>query len=313
MRCFSFSLFLFLAWFPLCQAGEVHPFLKEILAGHPSVRDLTLRSDGKEAYFSSQSLYGEISAIMRLRKIDGQWKAPELAAFSGEEMDLEPFLSPDGLRLYFASNRPSEKTGDSRHFDIWVVERSGWDKPWSAPVNLGSPVNTPGNEFYPAVTREGHLYFTRDGPGSKGKDDIFVSRFHLGRYSEPESLPESINTDGYEFNAFVAPDDSYLLFTAYNREDGHGSGDLYISERAISGEWTPAKNLGTVINSSRMDYCPFVDMEGNLYFTSKRVDFPSAPYGVSTEAEWLEIVDQTENGQSRLYHLKDFVPAFLSR
>ena len=64
---------------------------------------------------------------------------------------------------------------------------------------------------------------------TKGKDDIFVSKWENGKYTEPVSLSDSINSDGYEFNAFIAPDESYIIFTAYQREDGFGSGDLYMS------------------------------------------------------------------------------------
>ncbi|MEX0324714.1 MAG: TolB family protein [Puniceicoccaceae bacterium] len=277
----------------------VEPFLEDYLQEHVAVRDLTIRSDGEELYFSSQSLFGELSAILSMvREEDGQWSEPQLAPFSGSYNDLEPFLSPDGLRLYFASNRPREGN-DGEDYDIWYVERESLAGDWSRPVNPGAPVNSGANEFYPAITEDGDYFFTSDREGSLGKDDIF--HWRTGGTDEPSALGTAVNSDGYEFNAFVAPDGSFLIYTAYNRPGGHGSGDLYISYRQEDGSWGASENLGPEINSSRMDYCPFVDAEGFLYFTSKRIAFPEAPFGIRSTKSLTDLTSQHANGQSRLY------------
>lgn len=288
---------------------EIKPFLHDLVQQHISVRDLTVRFDGNEAYLSSQSLYGELSAIIRISKVDGEWQSPELASFSGMYKDLEPFFSTDGLRLYFASNRPVPGEESDAHFDIWYVERDSYEDPWSDPVNLGPPVNTPGNEFYPAVTKNRDLYFTGDGEGTMGKDDIFFSPYKGGEYGDPESMGEAINSEGYEFNAYIDPEGTCLIFSGYEREDGFGSGDLYISRRGSDGTWSKAQNLGSKINSDRLDFCPFVDAEGNLYFTSKRIDFPDTPYTAKSIEEWLAMVRKSENGQSRLYRAAKWLKA----
>jgi hypothetical protein len=298
---------LLVASFGTALHGEiVEAFLPQLPGNPVAVRDLTIRHDGKELYLTSQSLFGEISAIMRMELEGDQWEQTGLASFSGNYKDLEPFLSPDGRRLYFASDRPR---GDSLEaapdYDIWYVERDGLEDAWGEPVNLGAPVNTDGNEFYPAVTSGGDLYFTSDRPGTKGKDDIFHAKKGEQGYADPVSLGEAINSEGYEFNAFVAPDGSYLIYTAYNRADGLGSGDLYISHRQADGGWSDAQNLGPEINSNRMDYCPFVDGAGTLYFTSKRIAFPEAPFGFETAEAVVETTSQHANGQSRLFRILD--------
>lgn len=108
--------------------------------------------------------------------------------------------------MYFSSNRPLEEgVGEVKDYDIWYVERLSIKSAWSAPVNMGYPINTESNEFYPSVSRLNNLYFTSDGPLSKGKDDIFVSKWRKGTYDLPVSLSDSINSDGIEFNAFIAP------------------------------------------------------------------------------------------------------------
>ncbi|MDO1502046.1 hypothetical protein Q2T40_18070 [Winogradskyella maritima] len=249
----------------------IQPVIPEILSKFKSIRDFTINGVEDEAYFTLQSPLNEISVIMKLSKSENGWSSPEMASFSGRYSDLEPFFSPDYLRLYFSSNRPvSKDSSNIKDFDIWYVERSSVMEEWSQPVNVGTPVNTKADEFYPAITLSKSLYFTaiteETGPG----DDIFVSTWNGNRYETPKQLSDSINTKGAEFNAYVSPDESYILFGGWRRPDGIGAGDIYISEKK-NGIWQKAKNLGIPLNSENTDYCPFVNTETNtLYFTSRR-------------------------------------------
>lgn len=267
--------------------------------GPVSVRDFTLSPDGNEAYFTLLSPLEDASAIVRITKSGNSWSAPALASFSKEHRNLEPYLSPDGLRLYFASNRPTSAEDTVQDFDLWYVERKHMGVQWSAPLNLGAPVNTVHNEFYPAVARSGNLYFTSDAPGHHGKDDILISRWQDRQYTEPVALDTTINSSGYEFNAYIAPDESFLIFSGYARHDGLGSGDLYISF-LNNGQWTQAKNLGPDINSKYMDYCPYLDLQsGTLYFTSKRSEITSGSH--PNLEDFLKEINRYANGTSRLY------------
>ncbi|MGE0560506.1 MAG: hypothetical protein AB7O47_01700 [Flavobacteriales bacterium] len=301
----STQLLFFFAFFNcvLVNAQTVSPAL-EVLSTYSNVRDLTLSANGLEAYVSVQSPLSEVSVIVQLQKNNGVWSSPTLVSFSGNYNDLEPFLAPNGLRLYFASNRPTSDTATTpKDFDIWYVERSETTKPWGEPINLGAPVNSSYNEFYPAISQHYNLYFTSDRTGSKGKDDIFYSAFEKNNYMEPVSLSDSINSAGYEFNAFVSPNESYLIFTGYNRTDGLGSGDLYISFKGENQTWSKAVSLGENINSKYMDYCPFVDEQAStLYFTSKRSTFNDS-YQFKTIEDVLQEINKSENGQSRIYQV----------
>ncbi len=297
---------LFVVQFVFAQEKhEVKPYLPEIVTQFPTVRDFTMSNSRSEAYFTTQSYSGDFSIIIEVKKENDQWTKPEVASFSGKYHDLEPFLSPDELTLFFASNRPIDKASDkTKDYDIWYVQRRNKNEDWSAPQNLGKPINTEGNEFYPAITSSRNLYFTSVRPDSKGKDDIFLSKWEGGAYSNPISLSDSINTTGYEFNAYVAPDESFLIFSGYNRKDGVGSGDLYISFQTEQRTWTKAVNLGAEINSDKMDYCPFVDLNTNtLFFTSKRSSLNGKPSEFSTILKFLDAMDKYENGLSRLYNV----------
>ncbi len=282
---------------------KVQHFLPDVVMQFPNVRDLSMSASGDEVYFTAQSRLEEVSVILSVKKENGNWSAPEIASFSGKYKDLEPFLSPDGLRLYFVSDRPlSTASNTPKDFDIWYVQRSSKRSVWSAPIRMKSPVNSEHNEFYPAVSENGTLYFTSDASTSTGKDDIFISKPKNGSYSTPVPLSNAINSEGYEFNAYIAPDESFLMFTGYGRKDGMGSGDLYISYKNTDGSWSKAKNLGGEINSKYMDYCPFVDLDtGTLYFTSKRSALNPPTSGFGTVRELADAVTIYENGASRIY------------
>lgn len=225
---------------------------------------MAISPDGNDMYYTVQTSRNILSTILHRTKTASGWSSPEVASFSGVFNDLEPAFSPDGKKLFFCSNRPlsGNKTKD---YDIWVMDRTGTG--WSDPRNLGSPVNTAANEFYPSIASNGNLYFTAEKDGAIGNEDIFVSTLENGQYKTPVPLDTAINSKLWEFNAFVAPDESYIIFTSYGRKDDAGGGDLYISVKE-NYKWLPARNL-TVINSAAIDYCPFV-FKGTLYFTSGR-------------------------------------------
>lgn len=303
MKTIFVVLLLFLSLGIFAQENTIEPFLPEIFSQFPNVRDIAISSEGDEIYFSVQSYQDEVSFIARIKKINNTWSEPEIENFSGKYFDIEPFLSPDGLKLYFVSNRPLKETEDkTKDFDIWYVERKNKNLNWSDPINIGAPINSEENEFYPSMSDNLNFYFTCDARGTKGKDDIFLSRWKDGKYTTPESLSDSINSEGYEFNAFVASDESYIIFTGYQREDGFGSGDLYISYKISDGDWTKAKNLGKDINSDKMDYCPFVNVTTKtLYFTSKRSSVNDPRNEFSTIQDFLNEMKKYENGLSRIY------------
>lgn len=299
-------IILLLPSFPnicLAQSNKVEPAL-EFLKDFDKIRDFTINSSTDEAYFTLQSPLEEICIIACIKKVGDQWGEPIIYSFTGQFRDLEPFLSPDGKRLYFASNRPTEESSpEPKDFDIWYVERQNAEDDWGEPVNLGVPVNSEHNEFYPAITNSGNLYITSDRPDSKGQDDIFFCSWLGERYDEPQSISDAINTGSYEFNAYVAPDESFLIFSGYNREDGYGSGDMYISYRNEQMEWMPAINMGEEINSKYMDYCPFVDIQNNtMYFTSRRSSINSEDK-IQSIGDFRKIIDIYENGNSRIYQV----------
>ncbi len=122
----------------------------------------------------------------------------------------------------------------------------------------------------------------------EGKDeDIVVSTWSGGQYQEPVSLPDEINSKGAEFNAYVDPEESFILYTAYNKPGNIGQGDLYISFRSIDCGWSNSKNLGDKTNKKGLTYCPYVSSDLKyFFFTSAR--WPQPPFTEKQNVESLK-------------------------
>ncbi|MDY8137442.1 hypothetical protein [Aquimarina sp. 2201CG5-10] len=298
------TLLLFLAFQMAIgqETSKVLPAFSEIISQFPTVRDFTISPNQDEAYFTIQGYMGDLSTIVKITKEGTTWSTPKVAPFSGQYSDLEAMFSPDGLKLFFVSKRPENTTSTKpKDHDIWYIQRVNTTSAWSTPINIGSPINTEGDEFYPSIAKNGNLYFTSTGQGTKGKDDIFISSLENGKYTTPKSLGNAINSVGYEYNAYIAPDESFLIFGGYKRKDGLGSGDLYISYHKDN-TWSEAKNLTKAVNSDKMDYCPYYDLKTKtLYFTSKRYNMPQGFEQPQDLKQLLKHMNSYENGLSRIY------------
>lgn len=275
-------------------------FSPNIISTDMNERDYTESPLGNTVMYSLVLPANSLSVIM-YQFYDGLfWSEPEVARFSGQYKDLEPSFSPDGSKLFFVSKRPVDNTFDEKDYDIWYIDIS--KNGWSNPINLGSPVNTGSDEYFPSVSATGNLYFTASYDDSFGKEDIYFSKFENGKYTTPVNLGESINTDLYEFNSFISPDESYLIFSSFGREDDIGGGDLYIAYRNEDGSWTKARNMGKQINSNRMDYCPFVSHdEKYFFFTSQRESYLFTNRKRKQYNEIIQLSNSIENGLGNIY------------
>ena len=265
-------------------------------------RDMAISPDGMEMFYTVYLQSSGFHTIIHLKKDKtGKWSSPAVAPFSGNYSDLEPAFSADGQKLFFCSNRPNGLS-TTKNFDIWVVERR--NGAWLQPSNLGPPINTGENEFFPSVAANGNLYFTAAYSKGPGKEDIYVSKWIDGKYSEPVALDSGVNSTLYEFNAFVTPDEKYIVFSSFGRKDDRGRGDLYISVKDENGTWRPARNL-TAINSERLDYCPFISFDRKtLFFTSERHSIPDAfPASRVTYEQLKRMFHQPQNGTGNIYQV----------
>jgi hypothetical protein len=254
---------------------------------------ITFTPDGRTAYFASSAGFFPITrqaTIYESHLVNGKWTAPTVAPFSGTHSDIDPFIAPNGQRVYFSSIRPVNgvTTGD---IDIWMVERTA--DGWGQPIHLGPEINSRDDELYASATANGTLYFA-SGPLSPqpGKHfDIYMAERAGNGFAPRQALGSGVNTtpvqgggpqDAWEFNPEVTADGKTLLFTSL-RPGGHGLGDIYVS-RLVNGEWTAARNLGPTVNTAFDEFHPTLTRNKQELFFVRRVPRSGDFYHISTKA-----------------------------
>jgi len=268
-------------------------------------RDVAMTPDGSELYFGV--LLGTIAAIIEVRQDEnGVWGEPEVAPFSQDSrfFNLEPHVTPDGSRLLFLSTRvedPAEE--DLRNWtnqDIWAVDRQG--DGWGEPYSLGAPVNTADAEFFPSMTLHGTLYFTRSPAGGQ-ESYIYRSRFVGGAFQAAEKLGPEVNSTPSQFNAFIAPDESYLILCTAGRDDSLGGTDYYVVFRDENDRWSEPINLGEQVNSpGDGEFSPYVSPDGRFFFFMSTRRFSPDRLPVTLTWDYLKSFrSMPETGNAGIY------------
>ncbi len=231
------------------------------------------------------------------------WSEPEIAPFSGQYWDADPFFTRDGKTLYFISNRPVKPDDPPKQdFDIWKVEKE--EKGWSDPVHLPPPINSESSEYYPTLADNGSMYFGSRREGGKGATDIYCSRLEDGKYRTAMNIGEAINTPGNEFEPFIAPDESFLIFMATPTE-ALDQTDLWISHH-LEGQWTKALILPVPFNSAAMEFSPKISLDGKQFFFSSSRNKHDATFArPERTGEMTQRIRSAGNGLLDIY-LVDF-------
>ena len=199
---------------------------------------------------------------------NGQWTAAERMKEPVNSYDNEgaQCISQDGRIMFFTACGRRDGAG---RCDIYMCTRKG-DK-WSAPRNLGTPVNTGAWESQPSFSIDGKtLYFVSNRKGGYGGMDIWKTVYGEGGWSAPENLGPEINTAGDEMSPFIHYDDQTLYFSS-NGHVGMGGMDLYCARKQQDGTWTRPVNLGYPINTEGDESNMIVTADGTkAYFSSDR-------------------------------------------
>jgi Tol biopolymer transport system component len=215
----SFDLYTIVYLRPGSRTPAVAPFSGQYPDG-----DLAFTPDGKHALFvSSRPVDGVARTDTDVWMVDvagAGWSAPRhVAELSSPADEWFPTFSRDGT-LYFGSCREGGQGG----CDIYR-SRLRADGQFDPPVNIGAPVNTPGNEIEPLIAPDGrYLVVSASGRAdSLGSYDLYLYRPAPGGWGAPHHLAEPLNSRGWDFGARLSPDGRWLFFTS-NR--GFGSEPL---------------------------------------------------------------------------------------
>jgi hypothetical protein len=232
-------------------------------------------ADGLSLFFASQRPEGyggwDLWLAERVTTKD-PWQDPANLGLTvnTSSWELGPSLSADGLTLFFQSNRPNGHGSQ----DLWAMARESTTAPWESPLNLGTPVNSAGNEVGAGVSADGTtLFFSSDRQGGYGGDDLYVATRPtvFDPWDTVLNLGEAVNTGSTERAPSLSIDGRMLFFHS-NRSGGSGSYDIWVATRSSESDaWSAPSNLGPMVNSSVEDVGPTISHDGRtLFFMSMR-------------------------------------------
>lgn len=230
---------------------------------------------GDEVYWTPMG----IGKIRFMKVKNGFWTQPQFLSLGGSTDAKEPCFSPDGNRLYFISLRAPKANGYIHKKNIWHAERTS--DGWSDPVLLPPVINDLDLQWLFSIANSGNLYFAGHPIGQSDTNDIYCVEFEKGRFARRHKLSETINTAGHEDTPFIAPDESYLIFTRAPA-DFAVNANLYISFRNEDGTWREAVEMKR-LSTSEHELAPHVSPDGMyLFFVSFRTG-KAKPYWVSAD------------------------------
>ena len=259
--------------------------------------------DGHEMYFLKLAPNFSRWTIFVSRYNNGGWSQPEVAPFSGQYQDADPYIIADGKHFYFISDRPVESGSERQsHHDIWVMDKT--DSGWSAPRHLPAPVNNDADEFYPIALKNRTLYFGSQRKEANGVGDIYRAVPQKDGSYSVENLGPPVNSGAGEYEAFVTEDEQVMLLAITRRPDSLGDIDLYVSHKQPNGKWSAPVNLGPEINSPGRELSPKVTPDGKyLIWMSCRLPALSAKPQRRTTAEVLQELHSPGNGLGDIYQI----------
>lgn len=171
--------------------------------------------------------------------------------------------------------------------DVYISLRNA-DSSWSVPKAITS-VNTKGNDAAISISPDGKTLFTFFST-NKNAGDIYISKLMGSEFSKPQELNKNINTEYWEGSCTISADGRFLYF-ASERPGGLGGRDIWVSE-LVNGDWGPATNMGSKINTPYDDDAPFIHPDGITLFLSSKGHQSIGGYDImfslKKENQWLE-------------------------
>ncbi|MFV3128285.1 TolB family protein [Niveispirillum sp. KHB5.9] len=202
----------------LALADGLQPWTPPALMSGEYEATPSFTPDGRTLYFMRADPGFARYRLLQSTCTDKGWSPPVPVPFAAAPpaMDADPFVTPDGKRLYFISTRHAPGGDD---FDIWHVDRQA-DGRWGPPQRLPAPVNSPASELLPRLDGQGRLYF---GSARSGSSEIHVAEpdpaapggWRVTRLDSP------VNGEGVEYEAEISRDGHTLVVVADRGDRSH--------------------------------------------------------------------------------------------
>lgn len=258
---------------------------------------LTRNNYYKKKYRQSKDRINKLKLYVGSRTKNGEWNVTGALPFNDDEHSVgHPALSPDGNTLYFSS----DASGGHGGADIYRSKRDT-EGNWGTPENLGSAINTSGDELFPFVDQKNQLYFASNGLPGYGGLDLF--RIDLKTLTDPRNLPENmgspLNSSKDDFGLIL--DESGL--EGYLSSNRRGNDDIYgIENRAIelivdvaqSEDGIPVEGADIVISDGTTQLEQQTTVDGKTVFTLR----PDTEYRVSASKNgFVSVINTVSTNQ----------------
>lgn len=187
----------------------------------------SLSADGKILFYT-QCEYGGNTSFCKIHssiRMGGDWDKPSLLHFTDTKDTVDyvhPCISPSGLTLFFASNRPGGYGG----YDIWYCTRTSTKDKWGKAKNLGNVINTEDDELFPYLRSDSVLFFASNGHIGMGGLDIYRVNYDSKGKPFVLNMMSPINSSSDDFGITFRNDTEEGYFSS-NRPGGKGNDDIY--------------------------------------------------------------------------------------
>lgn len=235
-----------------------------------------ISQDGKWLVYAGCNFpdgYGSCDIYISFLTAAGWSKRQNLGeTINSESWESTPCLSPDKQALYFSSNRPGGYGGS----DLYVSRLLPSGR-WSTPQNLGSLVNTVGDESAPFMHADNEtLYFTSSGMQGYGGKDIFFSKKLFGGFDTAVNLGYPINTIDNEGGLIVSANGVNAFFSS-DRSEGKGGLDIYTFElredlRPLNTTWVQGKVYDSITGKGLKAIVELIDVKSRRIVTEVEAD-----------------------------------------
>ncbi|MEO7326251.1 MAG: hypothetical protein ABIW82_15620 [Dokdonella sp.] len=270
-------------------------FAPGVISGPAKEDSAAFAPDGNTVFFDRAQWPNAF--ILVSHRLRGTWSTPQIAPFSGQWLDHDPAMAPDGSFIVYASSRPATaggapvKTGGN----LWRVNRQR--NGWSAPVRLPDTINGNAKTYAPSIAGDGSVYF-QQADAQTGEFHILRSQYRDGSYlpAVQMALGESV----HQLDPAIAPDESFIVFDAADPAKPDQD-RLFIAFRERD-HWSMPVDLGDAVNARNNPWGSHLGPDHRtLYFSSARtlpIVFPRS----SAQAEKdLDRMQDWDNGNENIW------------
>jgi Tol biopolymer transport system component len=210
------------------------------------------------------STMNDIYVATRAHSTDGFGMPAPLVNVDSDNTEADPWISPDGLTLFFMTNR------DDNLFHLYVATRTTGLIDFGAPAPLSGIQASGANDRTPYVSVDGaELWFTSDRPGGLGVFDVWRAVKSGVGFANPRAVPE-VSSTAQDFYPVLSVD-KLTIYISSQRPGGMGNFDIWRARRSTTSDGFGSPEMVSELNTRDEDLATWLSPDGcRLYLRSTR-------------------------------------------